>query len=389
MSRYHSYLRSAKEILGLYKGQEPFAAFIKKFFAGYKKFGSSDRKQISHLCYCYFRVGRSIPAVETEQRIITALFLCSTEPNKLLGELKPEWTDKASLVISDKIEMIDQPGLPDTIFPWVDELSDGIDAPAFSLSHLQQPDLFLRLRPGKKEIIKQKLQAAGVQFTAVTDTCLSLPNSSKIDELIELDKEAVVQDYSSQQVGSFFQYLQTSNTGFSVWDCCAASGGKSIMAKDILGEIDLTVSDVRESIIVNLKKRFAVAGIKEYKSFITDLAKPVSNLNDRKFDLIIADVPCSGSGTWGRTPEQLFYFDGKKIDEYAALQKKIVENIIPHLAPGGQLLYITCSVFKKENEEAITLLKGKFHLQVIKIELLKGYDKKADTMFAALLKTPL
>jgi 16S rRNA (cytosine967-C5)-methyltransferase len=75
--------------------------------------------------------------------------------------------------------------------------------------------------------------------------------------------------------------------------------------------------------------------------------------------------------------------------EYAALQKKIVTNALTRLRPGGYFLNITCSVFKKENEETVEFLKEKFHLQLMKMEYLKGYDKKADTMFAALLQQPL
>jgi 16S rRNA (cytosine967-C5)-methyltransferase len=56
------------------------------------------------------------------------------------------------------------------------------------------------------------------------------------------------------------------------------------------------------------------------------------------------------------------------------------------LKPGGSLLYITCSVFKKENEEMVEYINEKFHLQLVKMELLRGYELKADTMFAALLK---
>ena len=51
----------------------------------------------------------------------------------------------------------------------------------------------------------------------------------------------------------------------------------------------------------------------------------------------------------------------------------------------GYFLYITCSVFKKENEAIVDFIKQQFHLELIKMELLKGYDKKADTMFAALI----
>jgi 16S rRNA (cytosine967-C5)-methyltransferase len=153
--------------------------------------------------------------------------------------------------------------------------------------------------------------------------------------------------------------------------------------------MDITVSDIRESILTNLKKRFAEAGIKKYKSFIADLAYLPFTIHHSIFDLIICDAPCTGSGTWSRTPEQLYFFKKEKINEYALQQKKIVSHIISHLKPGGHLLYITCSVFRNENEEVVEFAKNKFHLEFIKMELLKGYDKKADTMFAALLRKPL
>ena len=388
MSRIYSYLNSAKGILQEYDGHEPFASFIKKYFTQHKKFGSKDRKQVSHLCYCYFRLGKALRDTPIEEKILNALFLCSNVQNEILKDLKAEWNEKVESPLADKISLIGFQFSIQDIFSWQDDLSESIDKQAFILSHLQQPDLFLRLRPGKEEIVKQKLTKGKIEFELINGNCIALPNSSRIDELIELDKEAVVQDYSSQRVGEFIEVVrrrQSDHLSFSVWDCCAASGGKSIMAKDILGDIDVIVSDVRESILSNLKKRFSSAGIKEYKSLVADLKVPAKQLTGKKFDLIIADIPCSGSGTWSRTPEQLYYFDGNKIEGYAALQKKIVSNLIPHLQPTGSLLYITCSLFSKENEEMIEFIKEKFHLEVVKMEILEGYNKKADTMFAALL----
>jgi 16S rRNA (cytosine967-C5)-methyltransferase len=121
-----------------------------------------------------------------------------------------------------------------------------------------------------------------------------------------------------------------------------------------------------------------------------DLTDPERNpdiYKNAEFDLIIADVPCTGSGTWSRTPEQLYFFEERKTSEYAVLQKKIMTTVIPKLKPGGHLLYVTCSVFKKENEEMIRYIQDSFKLELVSLELMKGYDKKADTMFAALLKT--
>ena len=322
-----------------------------------------------------------------EERILIGLFLCSDEPNEVLQELKAVWNEKAGLSVEEKISLIDSSISGQEIFPWQNELSESIEANEFIYSHLLQPDLFLRLRPGKEALVKQKLGAAAIPFDIISDTCLALPNSSKIDGVVALGKEAVVQDYSSQRVGEFLIPVRRGPSD-RVWDCCAGSGGKSIMIKDVLGEIDLTVSDVRESTLVNLKKRFATAGIKSYKSIVADLTQPINYFKDQSFNFILADVPCSGSGTWGRTPEQLNFFGDKKIEEYTTLQKKIISTLIPKLQPGGHLLYITCSVFKKENEDAVEFIKEKFHLELIKMELLKGYNKKADTMFAALLQKP-
>ena len=70
---------------------------------------------------------------------------------------------------------------------------------------------------------------------------------------------------------------------------------------------------------------------------------------------------------------------------YVNMQQQIVSNVIPHLQKDGIFIYITCSVFKKENEEMVDYIKQKFHLQFLQMELLKGYDKKADSMFVAVL----
>ena len=100
----------------------------------------------------------------------------------------------------------------------------------------------------------------------------------------------------------------------------------------------------------------------------------------------MADVPCTGSGTWSRTPEWLRYFDKEQIAEYAALQFCIVKNIIPFLSQGGYLIYSTCSVFKQENEAQVAALIKAFDLTLITSGMIRGYTHKADTMYGALLQ---
>jgi len=390
MSRYHSYINTSKEILSGYTGGEPLATYLKKHFGSNKKFGSKDRKQIAHLCYCFYRLGKAFATVAIEEKIVIAVFLCSTEANNVLANLKPEWNEQVNLSIEEKLSLIKYPFDRAQLFPFAAELSDGIDINTFAESHFIQPDLFLRIRPGQREKVVSKLTAAAISFEIIGESCIALPNATKIEEVILPDKETVVQDYSSQRVGEFLnaakELLSDSPTKVRVWDCCAASGGKAIMAYDLMPGIELTVSDIRNSILTNLQNRFTEAGIKKYNSFVADLSDSSFVSHHSSYDLMIADVPCSGSGTWGRTPEQLHFFNAKKIEEYASLQKKIVTNIAPYIRANGYLLYITCSAFKKENEEVVSCIQENLQMELVKMSVLKGYDKKADTMFAALLK---
>ena len=399
--KYFSHLNTAVQLLQQYNGSQPFGSFIKQFFSQHKKYGSKDRKNISHLCYAFFRLGKALSQLPTEERILTGLFLCSPEPNELLLHLRPDWNDKAHLPISEKAQLVAL-NVHD-LFPWAAELSEGMAYEPFCASFLTQPDLFLRLRPGKEAVVKNKLQQAGISFLQINPSCLALPNATKIDTVIEADREAVIQDLSSQRIGELMELIRASQSTstspsasgsvpstalrtFRVWDACAASGGKSILANDIFPRIDLTVSDVRKSILINLEKRFATADIKHYHSFIADLSTSTFNIQNSLFDIIITDVPCSGSGTWSRTPEQLYYFDPLQIDRYSNLQKKIVNQAIQHLKPGGFLLYCTCSVFKKENEEVVQYIQEQHSLSLLKSALLTGYDQKADTLFGTVFQ---
>lgn len=360
------------------------AAFLKKYFTSNKKYGSKDRKQISHLIYCYYRLGKLVVEGDIQERLLAGLFLCSNQPQPILEALRPEQNQHIAASLPEKLAMLSLPLDLSQVFPWHDQLSDSIDAVPFSVSHVRQPYLFVRIRPGYYKTVTTVLQQQQVPFTVISETCLALPNGTRIEDVISLNKTAVVQDYSSQQVAGLFTLLPH-NKPLKVWDCCAASGGKSIMLWDHFMQLDLTVSDIRASILTNLRNRFAEAGIKQFNSFIANAVEPVPPIKDGTIDLVIADVPCSGSGTWSRTPEQLYYFEAGKIGEFQKLQQQIVLQTSKAVKAGGYYLYITCSVFKAENETQVALLQEQ-GFTLVEQQVLKGYEQQADTMFAALLK---
>jgi 16S rRNA (cytosine967-C5)-methyltransferase len=130
------------------------------------------------------------------------------------------------------------------------------------------------------------------------------------------------------------------------------------------------------------------AGVPIYKSFIADLTQRVPGDIDA-FDMIICDAPCTGSGTWSRTPEQLAYFNIASIATYAEKQKKIAANASTLLNKSGFFIYITCSVFKKENEEVAGFIEKECGLELLKMQYLEGHQIQADTMFVAVFKKTL
>lgn len=392
--KWHSYLNTASQVLGAYRGELPFHHFIRQFFKQDKKYGSRDRRMISQLCYGYLRLGGALKEEPLEDRILAGYFLTVTHRDELLQTFRPQWFSwwegHPAATLTERMALLQQTYSAfqvEDIFPLEEKLGAISDRNQFFKAHLVQPDVYLRIRPGHKKTVLLKLENAGIAFRLIAPATIAVGATAPLDQVLELNREAVIQDASSQMVGELMEEMKTllPEKGLKVWDCCAASGGKSILVKDVVGKMELTVSDVRESVLHNLRSRMKEAGIGGYKALVADLANPSTfiPLEKQSFDLIIADVPCSGSGTWARTPELLATFQEADLGKYTTLQEKIVSRVLPYLKKGGTLLYITCSVFREENDDRVTFLQQEKGLKLVKATYLEGYAQKADTLYAA------
>jgi 16S rRNA (cytosine967-C5)-methyltransferase len=207
-----------------------------------------------------------------------------------------------------------------------------------------------------------------------------------LDCVLKNPGDYVVQDYNSQQVCTFFKPIANQTW----WDCCAASGGKSLALLDIEKNIKLTVSDVRKNILENLRARLKIYNYKNFNTLECDANTTYSwpiSLQQTSFDNIICDVPCSGSGTWARTPENYFFANLDKLSAFPKLQFNIANNVIKQLKPKGNLFYITCSVFAQENEEVVAkLLATNTDMTLHQETLLQGYQHNADFLYIAILQ---
>ena len=354
-----------KDITGTYKGDIPLAHFLKNHFKQFPILGSRDRRTLTALAYTWYRVHKGVGNEE------------------LLNRLMNEWVEENKLLRVPLPDLLaDVPFDADALFPFDMELSEGISRQQWLSSMLVQPDLFIRIRKDRGKIISL-LNGHNIPFTSMGDNCLALPNGAKIDSILPEDAYAV-QDASSQATGAFFAPKKN-----ELWyDCCAGAGGKSLLLRDLEPGVLLTVSDKRESIIHNLMQRFRLYRQVLPAAHVVDVAGIPSlkkALGNQQFDNIICDAPCSGSGTWARTPEQLHFFNPDTIKDFAALQLSIAVNVSPHLKAGGRLIYITCSVFRQENESVVDEIIKQADLKLVSSALINGTSTKADSMFVAVL----
>lgn len=346
--------------------------------------GSSDRRWATRHIYSFFRLGKALPALSNEERLSIADYLCHDTLSLIVEKNLPDLKESITLPLEEKLALI-KVKYPDfnmeEVYPFHKVLSGDMDKKAFFISFFKQPDLFIRVKAEDSAAIVSKLESENIVVKAITDTALALPNGTKLETILN-EGSYQVQDLSSQHTGLYFK----PNKWDKWWDCCAASGGKTLLLHSLEPVIELLVSDLRESVLLNLDERFRLAGIRKYHKKEIDLLQNNDQvLHHYQFDGIILDAPCTGSGTWGRTPEMLTFFEERKINQFATIQKGIVQNVVKYLKPSKPLIYITCSAFAQENEAVVQHILDTLPLELEKMELIKGYENNADTMFVARL----
>jgi len=358
-----------KNLISSYDGSTPFHNFFKKYCKLNTALGSNDRKLLREILYSVFRLG---PQWKTKS--LDEVFLWPAIKNPGDERLEKFYAG------------MDIPPLKiDFQYPFESFLSDAFKSNDYYESLTNQPLVWVRVNKLNASRFKSKYQESILMEESVNAVCVAygLANSTAIeDEPYTLE----IQDLSSQIVSSKI----TLKDGMKVWDCCCGAGGKSLFIAENYKKIKHFASDVRPSIIRNLKERFSKNKLPLPKTAVIDLSEPQGDLNFQGerveygyFNAIIADVPCSGSGTWAREPENLSFFDEDKLKEMTQRQKQIVNNSLPFLEKGGKLYYITCSVFEAENLALVEELANDDTWTLVNHEMISGYEKGADSLFIA------
>ena len=205
--------------------------------------------------------------------------------------------------------------------------------------------LRVALRRGSRENAAAMLLSEGIvtrphpkvkTALEVTENARKIMNSSAyFGGFVEL------QDASSQAA---VLALPDPAGGASALDYCAGGGGKSLALADMGYAVD--AHDIAPARMKDIPERAARAGV---GIFVRNDPQALA----KEYDLVFVDAPCSGSGTWRRTPEAKWTLTPERLGELREIQRDVLEKAAKLVRPGGYLAYATCSILRIENEDQI------------------------------------
>jgi len=142
--------------------------------------------------------------------------------------------------------------------------------------------------------------------------------------------------------------------GERILDACAAPGGKAFLIAAALGSADsLVCTDSNEKRLPRLRDNLARLGCAPADVAVHDWTQPAPADWHGAFDAILLDVPCSNTGVIRRRVDVRWRLQTQHLDALLATQRKILENAVPCLKPGGRIVYSTCSIEADENADQV------------------------------------
>ncbi len=236
----------------------------------------------------------------------------------------------------------------------------GVDIAARISAFDQQPPVTsIRLRDPSAEVA---LQAEGMKLApgAVLANARRITTGDVTKTKPYADARIAIQDEASQLVAALV------GKGSRILDCCAAPGGKTWSIADRNPDATIVALELHARRAELVRKRVSAGNVRVVTGDIREL--PAGDL----FDRVLADVPCSGTGTIARNPEIKWRLRPEDLVNLHVRQTEILHAAARHLVPGGKLLYSTCSLEYEEDEsvvEDVLTVDSSLQLLDIKSEL--------------------
>ncbi len=240
---------------------------------------------------------------------------------------------------------------------------DAAEACVIARGLLGRAPLTLRVhhdRTDRKTILAE-LAEAGVDASAspLAPFAIDLSGRVNVNALAVVQRgEASVQDAGSQRIAG----LLAPQLGEKILDACAGAGGKTLAMASLAPRARIIGCDVRPPALARAAKRARLAQLSDRLRF---LAIPSSGQLPPALgvfapvDAVLVDAPCTGSGSLRREPHARWSRPPTEIDRLPAVQASILDRFAPLVRPGGRLVYATCSLFVRENQDVVRDFLGR------------------------------
>lgn len=345
-------IAAAITLLDQWLGGQPVEQALTNWARQNRFAGSGDRAAIRDIVYDAVRRRRSFAALggaETGRGLmIGALRAAGTEPALMFtgtGHAPAPLTEAEAGFTPPVPEGAVALDCPDWLLSQFQDSLGADHAPVLEALRDRAP-VFLRVNIARttRDDVAAQLAVEGIATrpSSLCDTALEVTENPRrvqasqayLDGLVEL------QDAASQAVVAMLPL------GARILDYCAGGGGKTLaLAARRPGAIFAHDADPRR--MRDLGARAERAGI-----VLRKLAGPAV-VAEAPYDLVLLDVPCSGSGSWRRSPEAKWILTPERLAELAGIQRQILRDTQGLVAPGGTLAYVTCSLLRAENEAAV------------------------------------
>ncbi len=353
------------------KSDEPSDRFLSIYFKKNRYIGSKDRKYISEGVYGCLRekifLEEGVKAFTGDRNVFEKRVILYAMSKGMLAQEVGQLCDGSRYhmrsLSSQELAYIDQ--LPNERPKGAFVICPSLQAPfqrAFGTEPLIKEELSALMEKGPVDIrvntlkgnrdqVQEGLAEKGIEteLTPFSPVGLRLKKAVPLKNL-ELFKQGFMelQDEGSQLTAP----LLGVDTHHRVLDYCAGAGGKTLALSAIMkNKGKILATDICPKRLQKTIPRLKRAGCANVQVDPTFLEKTPEN--GGSFDRIFVDAPCSGSGTWRRHPEELERTSLDTVLGFQVTQKKILRAAARHLKSEGFLLYVTCSVFKEENEDVI------------------------------------
>lgn len=315
----------------------PLDLFLNQYYRANKALGSKDRLFLSDTLYAIIRWKGLLDASDKEDQT------WETRVDNFLKSTIDELRAAPNLAPHNKVSF------PEWLFSKLEKQLGFNKAEEVCLICNQQapPTIRVNLAKTDRDTLLTSLKKYGpVAPTTISSQGIVFSDRMNYFEIPEFVKgEFEIQDEGSQLLADLLQPKPQDH----ILDFCAGSGGKTLaFAHKTEGKGQIYLHDIRPKALQQAKKRLKKAGVQNAQIIVA--GEPRLKKLKGKMQWVFVDAPCSGTGTLRRNPEMKWKLNEETITRMVGMQRNIFEQALSYLAPGGSIIYGTCSILAEENE---------------------------------------